>query len=203
MEPVLEFVKLTENGPLPATIGAGDTHRYTLEIRHTADSTSSATDLRISDLLDPEIFWVDDSTVTTDCPGTLDINSPGAGSTGTVEFSLDELTLLTGRCEISYDVQASGTLSLPLVFPNTATLTWYSALETGVESRRGDLTASNRLVSVIDAALSKVVTGTSVPRTGDAALTPGVTDLAIGERVSYRLRVRRRYHQRRHVDRHL
>ncbi|MEO0438159.1 MAG: hypothetical protein AAF098_14765 [Pseudomonadota bacterium] len=187
VEPILEFSKFTVNGALPAIVVAGGTQRFTLEVQHAAESTAAATDLLFTDVLDAEIFWVDDSTVASDCPEFTIDSSPAPGTTGTVTFTVDELSLLQGGCEISYDVQAAPGLSLPGTFPNSASLTWYSALAANPESRRGDLVASNRLISLVFANLSKVVTGTSVPGTDDAQLTADVTDLAIGERVSYQI----------------
>ena len=125
--------------------------------------------------------------MTSDCPDFAISSSPAPGTTGTVSFTVDELSLVQGSCEVSYDVRAAPGLSLPGTFPNTATLTWYSALAGNPESRRGDLVASNQLISLIFANLSKVVTGTSVPGTDDSQLTDDVTDLAIGERVSYQI----------------
>jgi uncharacterized repeat protein (TIGR01451 family) len=187
VEPQLEFSKLTENGDLPALIGAGQTHRFTLIINHRADSTATAVDLRISDELDANILWVDDSAVSSDCPDFLIDSTPAPDSSGTLSFSIGELELNRGRCEISYDVRARGGLPLPGRFPNTADLDWYSAPLPNAESRPGRESDENSLFSTAEANISKVVTGTSVPDTGTAIGAPLLDDLAIGERVSYRI----------------
>lgn len=187
VEPLLELAKLSASGVLPAVVEATGVQPFTLVLRHAANSTATATDVVLTDTLDAEIEWIDDSTVSSDCPGFSIASSPAPGTSGTVEFTLDEFSLATGTCEIGYSVQGSAGLSVPGEFPNTASLTWYSALSANPESRRGDDLAANSLISFNDTAISKVITGTSVPGSGQSQLNPGVIDLAIGERVSYQL----------------
>jgi uncharacterized repeat protein (TIGR01451 family) len=187
VEPQLQIRKLTENGSLPALVEALDIKRFTLEIQHRSDSTSTAVELTVTDTLDPEILWVNDSTVTSDCPGFAIDSSPAPGSSDVVTFSMSELKLVDRSCQISYDVQANGGLSVPDAFPNTADLQWYSAPLPNVESRQGTDSDNNRLISLSTATLSKVVTGTSVPDTTTSEGSALFDDLTIGERVSYRI----------------
>ncbi|MFK7828569.1 MAG: hypothetical protein AB8B57_02210 [Congregibacter sp.] len=184
VEPLLTIRKLTPNGALPAVVAAGETRRFTLEIAHLPLSTAPVPRATITDLLNTELLWVDDSTVTSDCPGFAIDSSPATGSTGVVEFSITSFSRSDASCEIAYDVVAAAGLTVPGNFPNQADLMWESA-PGSPQSRMGLESAENSLVSLITATISKVLAGTSVPGTGaseNAALT---NDVAIGERISY------------------
>ena len=192
VEPLLEITKLTENGSLPAIVAASGTQRFELIISHLPESTAQANTLVITDTLagaltPPEdMLWVNDSTVSSDCPGFAIDSSPAPGSGGTVQFSATNLSVAQGSCTISYDVQAQALLPVPGRFPNDVTLAWESA-PGSVESRAGSGNDSNSLVSLSTATITKVVTGTSVPDTGLGQGDPAMVDVAIGERINYRI----------------
>ena len=67
--------------------------------------------------------------------------------------------------------------------PNTADLAWQSAPAGFVDARPDQSSASNQVDVVFPTALSKVVSGTSLPATPET----GVPDLTPGETVTYTL----------------
>lgn len=184
VEPSLEISKLTGNGTFEDTTVAGQVHRFTLRLRHTANSTATAYAVQIEDALHPEAEWVDDANVTSDCPGFTIAASPPSGSSGDVVFMLDQLALDTGDCVIEYDIMMSNTLSIPGTFENTATLAWESA-PGSPDSRPGADSATALLVSYVDAAIIKQVVATSVPATDNGRGDPALPDVTIGEIVEY------------------
>jgi uncharacterized repeat protein (TIGR01451 family) len=186
VEPVLTLEKLTESGLQPGEVEAGGQHRFTLEITHDGQSTATALTLTLSDTLDTNLLWVDDSTVTSDCPGFAIDTSPTPGSTGSFAFSADALALRSSNCSISYTVEADGALPVPGVFPNTATLDWESA-PGSTESRAGQVASSAELISLNDAAVRKLVTRTSLPDTGFPNGDPLRPDATIGEVVEFEI----------------
>jgi uncharacterized repeat protein (TIGR01451 family)/fimbrial isopeptide formation D2 family protein len=184
VEPVLELDKLTESGEQPGQIVAGGSHRFELAISHGGQSTAAALSLQVEDTLDPNLLWVDDSTVSSDCPGFTLVASPAAGSSGTVSFEVDSLQLRDRACRIGYSVQADPALPIPGDFPNTATLRWESA-PGSPESRTGEVAAAAELVSFNDAAVRKLVAITSLGETRSAEGDPLRRDAAIGEVVEF------------------
>ncbi len=186
VEPLLEITKLTENLTLPGIIAASETHRFELEIDHQGQSSAQANTLVVTDVMDSNILWVNDGTVSSDCPGFAIDSSPTPGSSGTVQFSADALSLGQQTCSIHYDVEAQALLPVPGRFPNTVTLDWESA-PGSAESRTGQDQDENALVSFSTASLSKIITGTSVPDTSAAVGNPLLDDLVIGEEVNYRI----------------
>lgn len=192
VEPLLEVNKFTENGALPAIISASDTHRFELVISHEGESSAQADSLVVTDTLagagvPPEdMLWINDSTVSSDCPGFAIDSSPAPGSGGTVQFSMTSLSVAEGSCSISYDVQAQAALPVPGRFLNDVALTWESA-PGSAETRTGADNSRNSLVSLSTATISKVVTGTSVPDTGLGEGDATLQDIAIGERINYRI----------------
>ncbi|MEM9373485.1 MAG: hypothetical protein AAGA55_07560, partial [Planctomycetota bacterium] len=186
VEPRLTLQKLTQNGPLPGVIAAAQTHRFTLVIRHQAGSTASALGGTVTDMLDADLRWVDRSNVVSDCPGFAIASSPADGDPGDVVFSFGPLPVATSSCEISYDVQGQSLLPVGETFRNSALLAWESA-PGSPESRTGDDQDSALLVSLSNATVSKVITATSIPGTGSAVGDPNLPDVAIGERISYRI----------------
>ncbi|MFK8042274.1 hypothetical protein [Congregibacter sp.] len=187
IEPQLQISKLTENGTLPAIVVAAEQKRFVLEINHAAISTATARSITVTDVLNSDMLWVNDSTVVSDCPGFAIVNSPAPLTNGSLEFSVDSLSVAESFCEIGYDVQAIGAgFPVPSEFPNVATIAWESA-PTSPESRAGGDSDRNFLVSLSTASVSKVVSGTSVPDTGSAQANPLLEDLTIGEQVRYEI----------------
>ncbi|MEM1403615.1 MAG: hypothetical protein AAGG55_09820 [Pseudomonadota bacterium] len=188
VEPLVEISKLTENGTLPAIVIANEVKTFRLVVDHLPDSTAGAVDLVVTDTLDGDVFWVNDSTATSTCTDFNVDSSPAPGTSGTVTFSFSSLTLIEGGCEISYDVQARGAgFPVPDNFPNQATLQWQSAPLPNAESRQGTDSDENRLVSLLTGSISKVVAGTSVNETGTSVGAPLLEDVTIGEQIRYEI----------------
>ncbi|EAQ97278.2 DUF11 domain-containing protein [Congregibacter litoralis] len=187
VEPLLQITKLTENGTLPAIVVAGERKPFTLEINHLPASTATAFTVRVTDTLNADMLWVDDSTVSSNCPGLTIVSSPAPLTNGTVEFAFDSLSVADSACNINYEVQAVGAgFPVPDRFPNVATIAWESA-PGSAETRSGSGSDDNFLVSLSTAAVSKVVSGTSVPGTGNDRGDPLLEDLTIGEQLRYEI----------------
>src|SRR5690606_7442171 len=72
---------------------------------------------------------------------------------------------------------------------NTAQATWLSAPVGTPEARDGDSSDTNTLRIVLPAAIEKTVVATSLSETGEAFYNPDNPDVAIGELVTYEIRV--------------
>jgi len=186
VEPELVLQKLTESGQQPGEVSAGGFHRFVLELAHGAQSTAAALDLVVSDALDPNLRWVDDAEVTSDCPAFAIASTPPPGSSGSLSFTVDALPLRGRGCSISYPVEADPLLPVPGSFPNTASLAWESA-PGSTESRAGQVTAGAELVSFNEASVRKVITRTSLPETGGDVGNPLRRDATIGETVEFEI----------------
>ncbi|MDP5052473.1 MAG: hypothetical protein NWP69_01670 [Congregibacter sp.] len=186
-EPLLQISKLTENGERPAIIEASQRKRFTLRVAHLASSTAAAREISVTDVLNADMLWVTDSGVTSNCPGFSITSSPPDGTNGTVVFAIDELTVVEGSCDISYEVEAINVgFPVPDDFPNVATLDWESAPGSS-ETREGTDTDSNFLVSISSATVGKVVAGTSVPATRTGQGDVNLEDTTIGEEIRYEI----------------
>lgn len=184
VEPLLSIDKFTENGSEPQAVNAGEEHRFTLEIGHTADSTATARSLVISDLLDTNMLWR--GNVSSDCPALQTTSDPGLDNTGTVTFEIDSLPVTLESCQISFDIQISPAAPSSGEFPNTVDLAWESAPEMPF-SRTGDDNSEAVLFNLLEAYIHKEVVGTDVAGTNDGQGDPGLVDATIGEIVEYRI----------------
>jgi len=163
---------------------------YELIISHEGSSTADAYELTISDPLNPETFWVDDSLVTSDCPNFSIVASPTAGQSGTVEFAIGQLPKTVTQCSIQYTVDINDLLPVKGVFPNTAVLTWNSMPLPAI-GREGTDHGTGVIISTPDAQIVKSAISTDVPETGKGTGTDigddSLFDLTIGEQVVYDL----------------
>ncbi len=184
VEPQLSIQKLTESGGPRDVTAAGEQETFTLVIEHDPDSTAPALDVSIVDTLSPEMLWVDDATITSDCPGLITDSTPAAGSSGQAIFSISSLPLNVQRCSISFTVEMSATLPVPGIFINSGLLAWESAPGSS-ESREYVAQNLASLRTFSDVSVAKAVTATSVPETGLDEFDPQVPDAAIGEIIEY------------------
>mgnify|MGYP000355235603 CR=1 FL=1 len=185
VEPVLAITK-TAN-----TVGAnpGDLVTYTLVVSHTAASTSNAFDVVLSDLLsDANLQFV---------PGTVTVN--GVAETPSIstlvgdgfEVRLAEITQ-TETVTITYQARLLGTAPRAADFDNTANLAWDSRPGDGLptpvdDGRPGTASTSDRIFT--PPILDKAVFSTNNPSTGTDQFDATLTDLTVGETVTYRLTV--------------
>jgi uncharacterized repeat protein (TIGR01451 family)/fimbrial isopeptide formation D2 family protein len=186
-EPLLRINKLTENGNQSAIVRAAQRKSFTLRVNHLAASTATARQITVTDVLNAEMLWVNDSTVSSNCPNFSIASSPAALTNGTVVFAIDSLSMAEGSCDISYEVEAINVgFTVPGTFPNVATLDWQSA-PGSPETRLGTDTDSNLLVSISDASVGKIVAGTSVPATLKGQGNVNLDDVTIGEEIRYEI----------------
>ncbi|MFT6286321.1 MAG: putative repeat protein (TIGR01451 family) [Alcanivorax sp.] len=183
VEPQLTIQKLTESGRPEDVTAAGAEHTFTIVLEHLPDSTSAALGLEIVDRLSPQMAWLDDSSVTSDCPNFM-FDAPPAEQTGSVIFSISELPVATQRCTISFTVKMSDALPTPGTYVNTAAVTWESA-PGSLESRSYADEVRAFLVTLNDAGVRKSVAATSVPDTKLRQFDPLLRDVTIGEIVEY------------------
>lgn len=186
VEPVLVISK-TAN-----TEGAnpGDLVTYTLVVNHTATSTANAFDVVISDALaDPNLQFV---------PGTVTVN--GVAATPAVsslpgdgfQLRLAEITQAE-TVTITYQARLLSAAPRAAEFDNTANLTWDSRPGDGDPAtpddngRPGSATASDRIFT--PPILDKTVFSTNNPSTGTGQFDATLTDLSVGETVTYRITV--------------
>jgi large repetitive protein len=173
---------------------AGDVVTYTVTITHEALSTSSAFALVLADLLEPNLQLVVGS-VTTSLAGATVVRGNTAGDT-TVEVTLGELLrpsdpLLPAQVlTITYQAELADTVRPGTVIPNTAELDWQSA-PSGFPEARPDADSDDAVVAVVlNNTIDKTVVDTSLPETDSGFFDPNLPDLAIGETVTYEIRVR-------------
>ncbi len=186
VEPHITLRKLTSNGtPLDAT-AAGDIEEFTLVITHETDSTAAGANLVITDVLNAGSLWINDSTVSSDCPLISISVSPAPGTSGDVEFQVPVLPLVLGQCQITYEVEMRPDLPIAGSFPNTAELAYESSF-LSAEARSYNDTALAELVSYAEAHISKNIVSSSVAGTTSSEHDPLLTDLTIGEVVEFRI----------------
>ncbi|PIE39273.1 MAG: hypothetical protein CSA53_02350, partial [Gammaproteobacteria bacterium] len=182
--PELSIEKLTGNGTDVAQVAAADVHRFTLTVSNpAAESSATAQNVQVSDVLNADMLWVDNANVTSTCPGFAIAASPADGTTGTAQFTMTNLAL-NSNCTIAYDVRISNTVVSPGSYSNTATVSWDSTTGSG-QNRARSATDSATLQTVNGAAITKTVHSTSVVSTDESQHTAGVTDATIGEEIEY------------------
>ncbi|PLW85697.1 hypothetical protein C0029_13905 [Halioglobus japonicus] len=189
VEPQLRIQKLTSNGGIEKTTVAGMEEEFTLIIQHRAESTANARSIQVLDTLNPNMEWIDDSTVETTCLGLSIDASPTPGTSGDVAFSFQRLTLVQDQCEIKFTVKMADDLPIQGIFRNEAVLNWESA-PGSPESRQYDDTAFAILISLEEAEISKRVFATSVSDSESDAGDPKIVDVLIGEQIEYTLNLR-------------
>ena len=189
VEPQLRIQKRTSNGSIEKSTAAGMEETFTLTINHRALSTAAAKGLVITDVLHPEMEWIDDKTVDSTCPNLVIEKSPTSGTSGDLVMSMSRLTLTQNNCQISYRIKMSGALPVQGVFENSVSLAWESA-PTSTESRRSIDSSKAILISFDQAAIGKRVLTTSLPETESKQGDPSIPDVAIAEHIEYAISLR-------------
>jgi len=131
VEPDLEILKSVDRAE--ATVG--DEVVYTLTVSHTPDSTATAYDIVVQDMLAPDMDYVDGT-------ATLSPSAYDDDPTEMLEFTIPSLTLAQHQVVISYTCRLDDDPSLaeptPVLQQNTATLTYTSLEGDADEERDGD-----------------------------------------------------------------
>ena len=171
--------------PTPVTLG--ETFTYSVILSHQALSTAPAYNVVVQDLLsDPNLQFQAGSVST----------SAGVVSTGNAlgdkTMKIDLSKLMPGELlNISFLAKS---ISMPLpsgIATNTATFGFVSTPETSLASTfiRSGSGSDSADVQIVRPTLVKTVDSTSIPETGSNFFDPALADLAIGEEVTYRLKI--------------
>ena len=166
---------LPPGGALAGT--AGDIFGYTLTITHAAGSNGPAYDLALSDTLPPGLSIVAGSVATSLSGAVL--------SSGVHGLTLTAAALLPGESfTVTYQARIDDAVVYGTVLPNHAALGYDT--QAGPGGRVGATAADAAVVLDGTATVVKTVIATTNPSTGSNAFDPSVTDLSIGEGVTFR-----------------
>jgi len=179
-------------------LNAGDTITYTLVIDHTAVapiSRADAFDLRITDVLPTGVTYGSVTAATSTCDDRAGWSADVSGLPGTVIYRFDDLPLGTS-CTIVYTATLANTVTNGITLTNTASLR-YSSLDDGTpdtndsnERVYNDSDPASVTTNLAPISFTKTVFDTSEAYTGAGQHGAALTDLTIGETVTYELRAR-------------
>ncbi|HUN09075.1 MAG TPA: isopeptide-forming domain-containing fimbrial protein [Aggregatilineales bacterium] len=176
-------------------LNAGDVITYTLLVEHTGTSTADAFDLRISDVIPAGIIYGSVTAATSTCDDRAGWSADVSGLPGTVVYRFDYLPLGVS-CTIVYTATLANTVTNGITLTNTATM-GYSSLDDGTpdtnDSNERSYTDSDDAVietNLAPISFTKTVVDTSEAYTGAGQHGAALTDLTIGETVTYELRAR-------------
>ncbi|MEE4217579.1 MAG: IPTL-CTERM sorting domain-containing protein [Xanthomonadales bacterium] len=183
--PAVSVTKVVSS-PLSGFADAGDTVIHTLTIDHGDASTADAYNITLIDTLpDPGLQWVNDTTVSSDCPGLL-IDSNAAPL---IEFTVPHLTLVADSCTISYETLVDASVQPAEQLTNVAEMDYSSTPAFTAGETRTLSDSGTAEVTVIAPTLVKLATLSSLQDTALNELDPALVDLAIGETITYSLTV--------------
>ena len=164
---------------VPTFGDAGDTLTYTLSVTHAANSSGPAFDIAIADLLAPNLNLVVGSVASTH--GVVTTGNSGGDTT--VLVSLAELAV-GETATVTFDVVLNNGVTPASTETNTATLAYDSLPGAG---GRASSDSASQGVQVGVPNFRKEIVSTSEASTGTNQGDNAVTDLAIGELVTFRL----------------
>ena len=173
--PALDITKSV----LPTFGDAGDTMTYSLNITHATNSSGPAFDVAVIDLLAANLNLVAGSVLSTHGVVTL---GNGGGDT-TVRIDVAELAL-GESITVTFDVVLDNAVTPASSELNTATLAYDSLPGAG---GRASTDSASQSVQVGTPNFRKEIVATSEATTGSNQGDSAITDLAIGELVTFRL----------------
>ncbi|MAU10680.1 MAG: hypothetical protein CL607_12720 [Anaerolineaceae bacterium] len=181
VEPELSLAKtrLTTPGPFEA----GDTIQYRITLDHTAQSTTNAYDIVVTDTLPTAgMGFVGIVGGSTTCASvTPSFTSP------TITFSIPSITLASSSCDIVYEVTVGNDVEPSSSYTNTAGSSYSTLPGTPTDDRTKNTSNDTATFQTASPTITKSVTSTSHADTGTGADSD--FDLAIGEEVTYTLTV--------------
>ncbi|MBK9748928.1 MAG: isopeptide-forming domain-containing fimbrial protein [Chloroflexi bacterium] len=176
-------------------LNAGDVITYTLVINHTATSTADAFDLRITDVIPAGITYGSVTAAASTCDERAGWTADISSLPGTVVYRFDDLPL-AASCTITYTATLANTVTNGITLTNTASLR-YSSLDDGTPDANdpNERVYNDSDTAVIDTnvaplSFTKTVVDSSQTYTGVGQHGAALTDLTIGETVTYELRAR-------------
>ncbi|MBX9699469.1 MAG: isopeptide-forming domain-containing fimbrial protein, partial [Acetobacteraceae bacterium] len=171
VEPALTIAK-SVNQP---SGDAGDVFTYTVTIAQAPGATAPAYDITVTDLVDPRLV-----------PLTVNASTGTATISGnTISLTLPRLLLTDPSVTLTYTVRMADAVEPGQMIPNIAALGWDS--NPGPGGRAGSGSAAAQVAVALTLGLDKAIVATSLPQTTSGQILPGVTDLAIGEEVTYEI----------------
>ena len=173
--PALDITKSV----LPSFGDAGDTMTYSINITHAANSTGPAFDISVLDLLAANLNLVTGSVLSTH--GVVTLGNGGGDST--VRIDVAELAL-GESITVTFDVVLDNAVTPASSELNTASLNYDSLPGAG---GRASTDSASQSVQVGTPNFRKEVVSTSEATTGTNQGDSAITDLAIGELVTFRL----------------
>ncbi|MEI6159294.1 MAG: hypothetical protein WCP77_05615 [Roseococcus sp.] len=179
VEPVLVLAKSVEGFARP-----GETAPYTLVLSHSGSSTAVAYDVTLADLLATAGLSLVSGSVTVTDNASGATGASVTSNAGTIGVFVPRLAL-GEAVTIRFDAAVASSVTPTSSLPNTATIAWTSSpgATPGERPYAGEASALLPLAPV----LTKEIIATSVPETGSGQFNPALTDLAIGETVTYRI----------------
>ena len=189
VEPELEVTKtlVTPSSPFG---DAGDTLTYRITVEHTAASSADAFDVTVDDVLPVGQTYVTGSLTVVDGPAPTEDTS---GLPGSVVFTWPTIALADSPVVIEYQVTLDAGVHPAETLTNTALLSWDSlpsgAPGDGGANDRDGSDSDNAEITIDAPALVKVTGVSSLSDTGQSQHDPTLTDLAIGEQVTYEITV--------------
>lgn len=163
-----------------ALLDAGAEITYTLTVTHAATSQLNAYDLLVQDALPTGLELV---------AGSLSASAGIVTATGgAIAVSLGTLALGGSPLSITYRARATDAVTPGQVLANTASVSYDNLLGAGGRSGPVSQDTETRTV-VLTPTVTKTVATTSDADTGSSYFNTALTDLAIGETVTFRLQV--------------
>ncbi|MFC0384411.1 SdrD B-like domain-containing protein [Muricoccus vinaceus] len=159
-------------------LDAGAEITYTLTVSHASTSQLNAYDLLVQDLLPVGLELV---------AGSLAASAGTAtASGGAISVSVGQLALGGTPLTVTYRARAADAVTPGQVLSNTASVAYDNLAGTG--GRAGPMAQDTETrVVALSPGVTKTVLSTGDAGTGSAFFNAGVTDLAIGETVTFRL----------------
>ena len=202
-------LSITVSNGTPATADAGDTVSWTIDVAHAGTSNADAFNVDLQNLINSaanHLSYIASSVVVTPAGGAVLGTSSDAGgdlALDFTEFPFGATASITFDTRVELSAPASATLT------NDATIQWTSlpgdistaqssnsqSVErtgqpasggTGLAQDDHDATDAGTITTNPPGA-GKIVVATNQSDTGDGQHTPGVTDLLVGEEVTYEI----------------
>jgi large repetitive protein len=170
----------------PSPVTLGETFTYSVMLSHLTGSSAPAYKVVVQDLLtDPNLQLVSGTVVAS--AGNI---SKG-NAAGDTEVEIDLSRLMLGEVvNISFQAKSISLPSSPGIAPNTASYDHVSTPDLlAPEFIRSGSGSDSADVQIVRPTLVKTVDSTSIPETGSNFFDPALVDLAIGEEVTYRLKI--------------
>ncbi len=187
--PTIEVSKEVIN-PADGFVEGDEVVDYTLTVRHTGVSTAPGYNLEITDTLPTDLAWEGDGTVSSTCPGfSFDSSADPDVVFEVNRLLLDDGPATDGECTISFQGRTAVDVQPNQSLLNMVALDYDSMPNNDSGQNRTRSDSDTAGVTVNAPGITKEVVSTTLADTGMGQHDPTLTDLAIGEEVSYQITV--------------